>query len=277
MKGCPLNCLWCSTPQTQKATLEILHIELHCVACGRCVETCPIDVITLSEAEGIKIDREHCTLCGLCVEACPNQALELVGSEMTVDELFREVEKDSPFYRRSNGGVTMGGGEATMQHEFVTRFLKKCTQHYIHTAIETCGYVKWEHLEKLLEHLDLVYFDIKHMDPLVHKELTGVSNERILENAGRVSAVRPLIIRIPVVPGYSDSDDNILATARFAAELGEYFERIELLPYHKFGSQTYSRLGREYALEDVDPPGDDQMERLKEIVESCGVSCQIGG
>jgi len=257
--------------------LEIIHIELHCKKCGRCVEACPIEVITPSEQEGVKIDIELCTSCGQCVEVCPNRALELVGNYMTVEELFQEVDKDSPFYRRSNGGVTVGGGEPTMQHEFVTKFLKKCQQHYIHTAIETCGYVKWEHLEKLLEHLDLVYFDIKHINALMHKKLTGVSNELILENARKASAMCPMIVRIPTVPGYNDSDDNILATARFAAELGENLKRIELLPYHKFGTQTYSRLGREYTLKDVEPPSDDHMKRLKEMVESCGVRAQIGG
>lgn len=277
MKGCPLTCLWCSTPQSQKMALEIIHIELHCVQCGRCVEACPVDAITLTEAEGLKIDRKSCTSCGDCVEACPNQALELAGSYMTVEELFREADKDSPFYRRSNGGVTVGGGEATMQHEFVGKFLEKCKAHYIHTAIETCGYIKWEHLEKLLQNLDLVYYDIKHMDPVVHKELTGVSNRRILANAKKTAAMRPMIVRIPLVPGYNDSDDNIFATARFAAELGGEFERIELLPYHAFGSQTYSRLGREYKLADVEPPSDEHMERLKGIVESCGVKAQIGG
>jgi len=277
MKGCPLGCLWCSSPQSQKPSPEILHIELNCKKCGRCVEACPVEAITLSEDEGVTIDGELCTSCGQCVEACPNQALELVGNYMTVEELFQEVDKDSPFYRRSNGGVTMGGGEPTVQHEFVTGSLKKCKQHYIHTAIETCGYVKWEHLEKLLEYLDLVYIDIKHMDDVVHGELTGVSNQLILENARRVAAIRPLIIRIPVIPGYNDSEDNILDTAMFVAKLDKNLQRIELLPYHKFGTQTYSRLGREYKLTDVESPGDDRMKRFKEIVESCGVRAQIGG
>jgi len=137
--------------------------------------------------------------------------------------------------------------------------------------------VKWEHLEKLLEHLDLIYFDIKHIDALVHKKLTGVSNELILENARRVSKMSSMIIRSPVVPGYNDSDESILATARFAAELGENLKRLELLPYHKFGTQIYARIGRDYKLTDVEPPSDDRLKRLKEIVESCGVRVQVGG
>ena len=277
MKGCPIKCLWCSTPQTQQNTVEVLHIELHCKKCGRCADVCPVGAIIFSAEEGPNIDRVLCNSCGQCVEDCPNQALELLGKYMTVEELFREVDKDSPFYRRSNGGVTVGGGEPTMQHEFVAAFLKRCKQRYIHTAMETCGYVKWGHLEKLIEQLDLVYMDIKHMNTVVHKELTGVSNEIILENIRKVAAMRSLILRIPTVPGCNDSDDNILDTARFARELGDNITRIELLPYHKFGTQTYSRIGREYRLADVETPGDEHMQRLKDIIESCGVSVQIGG
>jgi pyruvate formate lyase activating enzyme len=196
---------------------------------------------------------------------------------VTVEELFQEIGKDRPFYRRSNGGVTVGGGEATMQHEFVTAFLKKCKQHYIHTAIETSGYVKWEHFQTLLGHLDLVYMDIKHMDPVEHKKLTRVPNELILENVRRASAMRPTIIRTPVVPGLNDSDENILATARFVARLGENVKRYELLPYHQFGVPKYGQLELEYTLAHVVPPSDDHMNHLKGLVESCGVTAQIGG
>ena len=277
MKGCPIRCLWCSSPQSQKATPEILHIKIHCRKCGRCIEVCPIGALTFSEEDGPKIDRELCTSCAQCVEACPNRAWELVGTSVTVEELFQEVKKDVPFYRRSNGGVTVGGGEPMMQYEFVAEFLKKCKQQYIHTCIETCAYGKWEHLEKLLKYLDLIYIDIKHMDPLVHRELTGVSNERILENARKASALCPMIIRIPTVPGYNDSGDNILATAKFAAELGENLKRVELLPYHKLGKKTYNWLSREYKLDDVEPPSDSYMGRLEGIVEHCGVRAKIGG
>jgi pyruvate formate lyase activating enzyme len=277
MKGCPLKCLWCSSPQTQKPSPEILHIELNCKKCGRCIEACPNDAITISDDECIKIDRKLCQSCGECVETCLNQALKLAGKSITVEELFQEVNKDSPFYRRSNGGITVGGGEPTMQHEFVAAFLKRCKQIYIHTAIESCGYVKWEYLEKILKYLDLAYFDIKHMDPLVHKELTGVSNELILENIKKASILYPVIIRIPIAPGLNDSDENILATAKFAAELGKNLQRIEILPYHKFGTHLYDQLDMEYKLKNVEPPKDEHMEKLKELIELCGVKAQIGG
>ena len=147
----------------------------------------------------------------------------------------------------------------------------------MHTALETCGYVKWESLEKILDLVDLLYFDIKHMNLNTHKKLTGVSNELILENARKASKMRTIIIRIPLIPGYNDSEENILKTAKFAAELGENLLRIELLPYHKFGTRTYEQLGREYELKDLEPPNEEYMIKLKKLIESCGVKAQIGG
>jgi pyruvate formate lyase activating enzyme len=241
------------------------------------VDACPEKAITFSDKEKIKIDRKLCNSCGQCVDICPNQALKLVGEQKSVEQLFQDVIKDSNFYRRSDGGVTIGGGEPTMQHEFVSALLKKCKEMYIHTAMETCGYAKWEQLEKILEHIDLLYFDIKHMDAHIHEEITGVSNENILENARKASEMRPIIIRIPLIPGLNDSEENLLNTGKFAAELGEKLLRIELLPYHKFGTGTYEQLGREYKLKHIEPPSEEYMKKLKKMIETCGVRVQIGG
>ena len=277
MKGCPLECLWCSTPQTQRSSPDLLYIEVNCKKCMRCVDVCPEEAIVFSDNEKIEIDRKICNICGQCVNICPNQALKLVGDQKTVDQLFQEIMKDSNFYRRSDGGVTIGGGEATMQHEFVAALLKKCKEIYVHTAMETCGYVKWEQLEKILEHIDLLYFDIKHMDSRIHEEITGLSNELILENARKASEMRPIIIRIPIIPGLNDSEENLLNTAKFASELGENLLRIELLPYHKFGTGTYEQLGRDYKLKHIEPPNEEHLNKLKKVIESCGVKVQIGG
>ena len=276
-KGCPMRCLWCSSPQTQRRTPEILYRDARCDRCRDCLGACPAEAMSCSEAEGVRIDREACTGCGECVEACPKEALELVGRQVSSEELVGEVLRDGPFYRRSGGGITLGGGEPTLQHEFVLEFLERCKRQNLHTVMETCAFVSWRRLEELLAYLDLVYLDIKHMDSAVHETLTGVPNRSILENAEQVSMLRPLIVRIPVVPGHNDSDDNILLTAEFARSLGGNLNRIELLPYHGLGVQTYAELGREYELPDVRPPDDRRMERLKGIVESLGVSAQIGG
>ena len=188
---------------------------------------------------------------------------------MTVDELFSQVVRDAAFYRRSQGGVTVGGGEPTMQPDFTAGFLKRCKTRYIHTAIETCGCCVWENMEKILEYTDMVFMDIKHLDDAEHRRITGVSNHVILENADKISRIKPLTIRIPVVPGCNDSEENIRETAGFAAQLGGKLQKVELLPYHELGVDTYRRLGRAYPLEGAKPQDQKYINRLQEIVDSC--------
>jgi pyruvate formate lyase activating enzyme len=277
LKGCPLRCLWCSSPQTQASRPELLYLEARCKRCGHCVEMCSKGVIALSEIGAPSIARKRCDGCGQCAIACPEKALKLVGRYLAVDEVMAVITRDTPYYRRSGGGVTLSGGEPTMQPEFSKTILRRCKNIYIHTAMETCGYMRWETLNDLLEYLDLLYLDIKHMDDSVHKRMTGVSNRVILQNAKKASALCKMIVRIPVVPGLNDSDENIRDTAEFARGLGKNLQRIELLPYHGLGVETYRQLGRVYSLKDVRPLDDGGIERLTRIVESCGLSLQVGG
>ena len=277
LKGCPLRCRWCSSPHTLRKEPEVLHDAGRCRECGQCVADCPEGASHFSSTGGIWIDRRRCTACGACASFCPDRAREVMGSRMTVEELFKEIEKDSLFYRRSNGGVTVGGGEATMQAEFVATFLRRCKQAFMHTALETCGYVKWEKLSSILEHVDLLYLDVKHMDEKAHREFTGVSNRLILENARRASELCAMIVRIPIVPGCNDSEENILATARFVRQLGDNVQRFELLPYHRLGTHRYNQLGMTYGLAEIEEPSTEDMERLMEIANSVGIEVQIGG
>lgn len=272
MKGCPLRCQWCSTPESQSPRPEVMLFEQDCTGCGKCVEACLRGARTLDT-----IDRNRCDNCGRCVDVCIYGGLGIQGTVMDVDQLFREIEKDSAAYRRSGGGVTFSGGELTLQADYVSRVLARCRRVFFHTAIETCGFTRWENLKKLLPHVKLLYFDLKHMDDAVHRQITGVSNRVILENAAKAARLCPMIIRIPVVPGLNDTASNIEATARFAAGLGENLQRIELLPYHNLGASSYRRLGREYALDEVPPQTAERMTALKELVEACGVVAQVGG
>ncbi len=276
LKGCPLRCLWCSNPESQKGQPELGFIESRCAgveACGApCVSACPVAAIRLNEAGKAVIDRGKCDVCGMCAEACSNDALKVVGQEMTVAEVMAEVEKDRPFYRRSGGGVTIGGGEPLAQHRFTAELLETARESYLHTAIETCGHATWPHFAAVLEHVDLLQFDVKHMDPVRHEELTGQSNELILDNLRKVSSIKSpqdVIIRIPVVPGYNDSVENIGATAEFAAGLG--FRSIELIPYHRMGTSKYAQYGMAYPLTGCEPPSDADMARLRKIVEEIGM------
>jgi len=279
MKGCPLRCLWCSSPYTQNTNPEILYISGKCVGCGTCIEACPQKAISRIDEKPalVATDRTLCVGCGECVEACVNQARELSGQVITVEELFREVEKDEAFYRRSGGGVTVGGGEPTMQSEFVRKFLSLCQAHYFHTAMETCAMTSWEIFASLLKLLDLVYIDLKHMDEGRHIAWTGASNRVILDNIRRAAQDNQIILRIPVVPGFNDSEKNISESAQFVKELGNNVVRLELLPYHQFGMHKYEELERTYVLDSVQPPPEEQMARLQETARSFGIDVEIGG
>jgi len=234
MKGCPLRCLWCANPESQKRLPEVGFAEKNCIKCGRCLELCPVGAITESR-KGREINREVCTSCGKCAEVCPTGALILWGREMTVKEVMEEVQKDIPFYLTSGGGVTISGGEPMMQSEFVGILLEECHRNGLHTAIETSGYANWESFERVLRHLNLVFYDLKQMDPVKHKEFTGVSNKLILENAKKIDSKGiSMIIRIPIIPGYTDSEENIREIAKFTKELKTVRE-VNLLPYHRLG------------------------------------------
>lgn len=281
MKGCPLRCKWCDNPEGQNGHRQLQFISVKCVGAdgckALCVEVCPVEAINLSAEGKPETDRGICQNCGSCVAACLYGARTLIGKSMTVEQVLAEIEEDRAFYRRSGGGVTVGGGEPLMQFEFVLALLRICKERFLHTAIETCGYASWEHLKKLSEFVDLIYYDIKHMDPVRHKELTGVSNELILSNARRVLSDEvnsQVIVRTEIVPGCNDSDENIEATARFVAKSGG--QMMELLPYHRLGSSKYRQYGMEYELKDTEPPTEEHIKRLRNIVESFGLKEMTG-
>jgi pyruvate formate lyase activating enzyme len=279
MKGCALRCLWCCNPESQSFLPEVAYFPAKCINCGACVELCPEKAIKLDRGR-IVIEWELCKNCGKCVDHCFTDARKLFGRLMSIDELFQEVQKNIVFFRNSGGGVTIGGGEVTGQADFVREFLKRCKKEQVHTAIETCGYCSWENLRTILEYTDLVFYDMKHMDSQKHKKFTGVPNSRILKNLIRVSREPvDLIIRVPVIPDHNDDQGNIRSTVEFIVKELDLsrFKRVELLPYHKLGSFKYDRLGRTYSLKSMDVQSNEKMSFLREIVESYGLPCQVGG
>jgi len=196
---------------------------------------------------------------------------------MTVEEVMVEIRKDEVFYRLSGGGVTLGGGDVTMWPTFARKLLAACRSEGIHSAIETCGHAPWSHIETLLDDVGLILFDIKHLDPEVHKRYTGVNNKLILENLNRLAQKSiPIVIRIPVIPGVNNAPQNIRKIADYVHNLG-IASKIELLPYHRLGEEKYARLGRSYPLGGLKPPNEEEMEALAAAVRSEGLVCQIGG
>ena len=274
MKGCPLKCLWCHNPEGQEFSPQIAFNDSRCIGCKECVDACPQGAINFT-ADGSRTDRVKCQNCGKCAEVCPTGARELIGKYMTAEEVFSEVERDTLFYRNSGGGVTVGGGEPTMQPGFLVEFLRKCQEQGIHTALDTSGYVEWKEMEEILKYVDLVLYDIKQIDLAKHAEYTGVSNDLILENARRISSKGiPMIIRVPVIPGYTDGEDSIRGIMEFACVL-ESVVKVDLLPFHRLGEPKYRKLDRSYAFEGTQPPAGVDMQELKRIVESLGLQAKV--
>lgn len=274
MKGCPLRCRWCSNPESWNPYPEIITHDIKCIRCGKCEQICPVGAITI-DSESRKIDRAKCTLCLECAEVCPSGAISIVGEYMTVDEVLREVESDSLFYQHSGGGVTVSGGEPLVQWEFVYELLKACKEKGLHTALDTSGYSSWDRIERVLEYVDLVLFDIKHMDPKQHKKGTSKSNLLVLNNAAKIAARKMrLWLRVPLIPGYNDSRENIEKVAQFGIKIGA--EKVSILPYHEWATQKYKQLGRRYSMRGVKPPEDEHVQRARELIEALGMEVGIG-
>ena len=220
------------------------------------------------------MDRSLCQGRGVCVEGCPVSARKLAGYYVTVQDVIEVVKKDTLFYRNSDGGVTVSGGEPTAQPEFVAELLDECQKHGFHTAVETCGYAARENMLKVVEHADLVLYDIKHMDSTLHKEVTGVSNDLVLSNARMiVDNGAKVVLRIPLITDFNDTEENIRQTAKFARDLDHNMEGIDLLPLHKFGMGKYEKLGRQCEWEGITPE-QDELDKLKAVIESEGVRAE---
>ena len=252
LKGCPLRCRWCSNPEGQEPKPELAFRQALCIGCGVCIGVCSSEAIRLKNTH-VEIDRGKCTLCGECARACSPEALSIAGRWMTVEQVLEEVERDLVFYEASRGGITVSGGEPFAQAGFLEAFLKACKARGMATAIETAGCVSWNSIARGIQHADFILYDIKHMSALRHRQLTGVSNRRILENARRVARIGlPLAIRYPVIPGLNDGPQDREALFDFTETLPGV-RRVDLLPYHRLGESKYAMLGRDYALKQAKP------------------------
>ncbi|HWT74836.1 MAG TPA: choline TMA-lyase-activating enzyme [Mobilitalea sp.] len=253
-KGCPLRCKWCANPEGLERKYQVMFKKSSCINCGACASVCPTGIHSMSSKTGEHVVRRdlECIGCRKCVDVCSTSALSIAGEIKTISELFEIIEEDRAFYEMSGGGITLGGGEVLMQPEVAANLLMVCKQEGINTAIETCGYAKLEAVLQVAEFTDLFLFDIKHMNSDRHFELTGVRNEQILSNLKELLSRRYNVkIRMPLIKGANDSQDEIESVINFLLPYREYknFKGIDLLPYHKFGVNKYNQLDKEYKLE----------------------------
>jgi pyruvate formate lyase activating enzyme len=268
LKGCPLRCLWCCNPESQRPAPEIVFWPERCIRCDACLAACPENAIEIGSQGERQVLVERCTLCGRCVDVCCSGALDQIGKLMTVAEVLAEVEQDRPFYDESGGGMTLSGGEPTSQPEFSRRLLQGCRGREIHTAIESCGHAPWSVWQALLPYLDLILYDLKETDPERHRRGTGESNEVVLDNLRRLTqSGKRVIVRRPVIPGYNDDPKSMHDLGRIVQSLGG-IEQIDLLPYHRMGQSKYSRLGQQYALGDQPSLKAEDVVELRDILVS---------
>jgi len=280
LKGCPLSCHWCSTPESQQQGTDFGVARNKCTGCFSCVEACPEQALTWDmKSERFITDVTRCKACLKCTDACPSNARESWGYTATTREILREVEKDSLFYFHSGGGVTLSGGEPMAQADFASELLEHCLALGINTAVETSGQVPWKNIKKVLPFTDTLFYDLKHMDDQTHKELTGSGNKKILDNLKKISASTSrfsLIIRMPVIPGLNDTKKNIQALGEFCKGLKK-ITQIQLLPYHRLGMETYIRMSLPYPLEETIPPDEETMEEYRRVLAQMNLKARIGG
>ena len=301
MAGCPLRCRWCSNPEGFAQKEVIGWYRRRCIGCGACTSVCPqgigvdMDAVCTAGSSGLT-GHEMCISCGACVKVCPENARTRMVTLMDAEDIIHEIHRHRVFYSYSGGGVTFTGGEATMQPEFLDYLSHELYDMGYSLAIESCGYFDFEQVRESLERMDLIFMDLKHMDSEEHLKYTGVSNEKILENIQKLATLRTtgsgsestgacsglkqantgikgleIVIRIPVIGGVNNSEENIAASAAFVHENLPH-ARMELLPYHRLGAVKYEAIGKPFDQDDFYTPDAEEMDRLREIVKAQGVT-----
>jgi pyruvate formate lyase activating enzyme len=274
LKGCPLRCEWCHSPESQQSSTEIVFAAGRCTMCGECVVACPEDNHILYDDEHV-FERSKCLVCGLCVERCPPNALSLRGYRTSASRIVGKAVRMKPFFDHSGGGVTLTGGEPTAQPEFAEAVLSGCRAAEVHTAIETCGACRWEELERLVRWCNLVMYDLKIIDDAAHRRWTGASNQDILDNARRLSAwsreapQRPaILIRVPLIPGITDTDENLESIFNFMRDIG--LRDVSLLPYNPSSCGKYEWLGRPYEITG-EPQDEARLAAIARMAQEAGL------
>ncbi|MDR1854323.1 MAG: glycyl-radical enzyme activating protein [Azoarcus sp.] len=271
LKGCPLACRWCGNPESQSARPQLMYFTHLCAACGQCVKTCPNRAMRC-EGEGVRFDPSRCFACGACVPGCLRGARSVSGIRLGVEEIVAEVRQHWRIFSQSGGGVTVSGGEPLAQRDFLHALLRELHDEAgLHTCLDTCAKAPWPVLERMLPHLDLVLLDVKHVDEAKHREWTGSGNADILDNARRLGAsALDVLVRVPLIPGFNDSDPELYDLADFLVAAG--LKQVEIMPYHLLGLGKYRALGMRYPLSVDEKP---RVDEAVDIFSSSGIAVEV--
>lgn len=266
-----MRCPWCHNPEGIKTTPELVWHEQRCIGAGHCVKACPKEALILNK-KGVTIDRSLCDGCGKCEPVCPASALEIYGKLYTITEAVNRALRDRAFYEKSGGGVTISGGEPSMQAPFALAMMKAIKSEGIHVALDTCAGTSWKILRPLVELADLVLLDLKIMDSDTHKEVLGVPLKLVLSNALEITKMgKPVWVRTPIIPGYTDTKENISAIARYIKQNLSTVERYDLLAFNKFCLPKYQKLGLKWGLEKTEQLTEEQMQNLADVAKNEGL------
>lgn len=271
LKGCPLACKWCHSPESRAKGPEVAFLREKCALCGACAGTCQAGAHAVA-AGGHTFDRTKCRACGQCAAVCVNRALRIIGRTVTAGELVAKAARLKAFFAHSGGGVTLTGGEVTAQAAFAEAVLGGCREEGIHTAIETCGAAPWGTLARLVERADLVLYDVKLIDDREHKRWTRASNAPVLASARKLAG-RAVVVRVPLIPGVTDTDENLSGIFAFMKDAG--LKEACVLPYNPSSGAKYEWLAMSYDMTGA-PQSAVRLAEIAQMGADRGVSVSVG-
>lgn len=270
LKGCTLECRWCHNPETFRFGKQLQYQERNCQNCGKCVSRCPRSAQKLIDAIH-SMGWEKCNTCLTCIDSCAYGALSIIGEEIDAETVCEKILRDKTFYEKSNGGITLSGGEPLVQGDFVAHIFRILKEIGVHTALDTAGNIEWSSFEKVLPWTDLILFDLKIIDEKKHKEMTGSSNQLIIENFGLLNEQNiDIWVRTPIMSGVNDGDDETDSRITILKK-AKNVKQVTLLPYHKYGLEKYHTIGLDDTPHRFQPPSSDKMKNIINRLKAAGI------